>query len=127
VVQLDVAVPVPGDVGHSAATAVCPSVKLHETNSTFDEPSRGDALFGDKVGFALTDAVSFVRLFRFARHVHCFRSGGLHAISEFKRFQPRGQVRFMRPQLLMLCVHCSQHVELCTLLFVVHRVEASEV
>ena len=84
---------------------------LDEPDAAFDEAAGDQNLPGLGAG-----AIHFLDMFRFAADVEGFGRFLLHAVGEFKRLDPRFQLRFVLAIGLVLLIQLPQKIQLLSLL-----------
>ncbi len=95
-------------------------VELHETNASFHQPPRQQALPAENVGRGLIDSVEAPGRVALPAQIECFRSLALHAKSQLERFDPRAQPAVKRPAREIDLVEPPQRVELGSLPILAH-------
>ena len=68
-------------------------IDLHETHSSFDHASRGEALTREVIASLLAYAIEFFDMLRLAVDIESFRRGILHPVSQLKTLNPSLQFR----------------------------------
>ena len=90
-------------------------VKLNEPNAAFDESSGDEAVAAVFVGRLLVDAVHVAGGLFFTGQIHGFGGLGLHAVGEFVRLNPCGQLLAAGAFVEVFLIELGQQVELPSL------------